>query len=133
MAADDGAVAVKVCVDGDGAGQSAGGAGVAARIAGVTFVEGPTVVLAAVARGGLVIDLLDLTLADVPDEEIAGGAIEAEAPGIAQPIGPDLGARARLVDKGVAGWDGILPAHRSMVHVDAQDLPEQGGLPLAVR
>src|SRR5260370_3830908 len=124
MAADDGAVAVKVRVDGDGASQSAGGAGVAARIAGVTLVEGPTVVLAAVARGGLVIDLLDLTLADVPDEEIAGGAIEAEAPGIAQPIGPDLRARARLVDEGIVGRDGILLARRGVVHVDAQDLPE---------
>jgi hypothetical protein len=57
------------------------------------FARLPAVVLAAARAGRLEVDLLVGVLADIADIQVAGGTIKREAPGIAQPIGPDLGAR----------------------------------------
>jgi hypothetical protein len=65
--------------------------------------------------------LLAYALAHVGDEEVAGRAVEAEPPGVAQPAGPDLRPGGRLACERVVGrnrvWQGV--------HADAQDLPEQ--------
>src|SRR5207249_1875700 len=67
----------------------------------------PPVVLAAPAGGEADVDLLPLALPDVGDHEVAGGAVEGEAPGIAQAVGPDLAARAAGREEGVVGGNGV--------------------------
>ena len=52
------------------------------------------------------VDLLARALPDVADREVAGGAVEREAPGVAQPVGVHLGGRA------------------ARPGVDAEDLPQ---------
>jgi hypothetical protein len=85
----------------------------------------PAVVAAAGRPGHLEVDLLVEILSDVSDVEIAGLAVEAEAPGVAQTVGPDLvragagGGRG----EGIGGRDGVGSA---AVDVDAQELAEQG-------
>src|SRR5262245_50740709 len=50
-----------------------------------------------------VVDLLPGILADVADVQRAGHPVEREAPGVAQPIRPDLRPRGRLADERVVG------------------------------
>ena len=59
--------------------------------------------------------------AQAPDEEIAGFAVEAEPPGVAQAVRPDLPTH-RLAYKGVRGRD---RKGRAAIHIDAQKLSEQ--------
>src|ERR1051325_9198604 len=115
IAAGDGA-AEGVAVFEDGHGQAGGGAahGVVTVEA---FHDGPAVVLAAGAAGGLEVDFFVDVLADVADPEVAGLAVEGEAPRVAQAVRPDLPARG----EGVARGDGI----RRPVDVDAEDLAEE--------
>ena len=53
------------------------------------------------------VNLLPPSVAHVADPHVARGAIEAEAPGVAQTVCPDLAARACLVDEWVAGRNGV--------------------------
>src|SRR5262249_14453610 len=63
----------------------------------VAFVHRPAIVLAARARRRLVVDFLPARITDVGDPHVAVGAVEAEAPRIAEPVRPDFPARARHV------------------------------------
>src|ERR1043165_7759363 len=93
IAAGDGAAeAVAVLEDrhGEADGRAVGRGVVAVR----RFHQTPAVVLAAGAARGLQVDLFILVLADVGDPEVAGLAIEGEAPRVAQAVRPDLAARA---------------------------------------
>src|SRR5262249_60922973 len=56
-----------------------------------------------VAPGDTEVDLLDRLVADVPDPEPAGATVEAHPEGVAEPVGPDLAARARGADERVVG------------------------------
>lgn len=67
------------------------------------------------------IDLLPGVLADVADVDVAGCAVEGEAPRVAQPDGPNL-VGACLADEGVIGRDGVGVAS---IDVEAQDCPQQ--------
>src|SRR5206468_5422970 len=53
------------------------------------FVDVPAVVLEAGTRPRCVVDLLPVALADVADPEVAGLAVEGEAPGVAQAVALD--------------------------------------------
>ena len=75
------------------------------------------------------VDLLPAILAHVRDVEAAGGRIEAEPPRVAQAPGPDLPAHPRASHERVVGRDRVGVA---MVHVDAQQIAEQGGAILSV-
>src|SRR5439155_26342122 len=113
-ARDGAAVAVAVLQDGQRhAGHVAAGGG---REAVAALGDVPAVVLAAAAGGEADVHLLPLALADVGDHEVAGQAVEGEAPRVAQAVGPDLAARARAGDEGVVGRDRVGVA---AVHVDA--------------
>src|SRR6478752_6287838 len=101
VATDDDAVAILMPVGRNWSGQPAGRAGAATSIAAVAFVDGPAIILAALARGWLVIDLLELILARVADIEVVGATVEAEAPGVAQPKRPNLRAGPGLVSERV--------------------------------
>src|SRR4030095_12206725 len=74
--------------------------GVDGPVGPVAAVEGmaalaPVPAVVVPARGGrLVVDLLVAVLADVADPQGAGGGVEREPPGVAQPVVPDLGAGA---------------------------------------
>src|SRR5262245_10778912 len=92
----------------------------------------PAVVLAARARGRLKVDLLARTLPDVADVQVAGLAVEAEPPGIAQPVGPDLGAAAGHADEGVGRRHGVGAGWSDRLDVEPQDLTEQAVRVLAV-
>src|SRR5437868_182226 len=95
----------------------------------------PAVVLAAGAPGRLEIDLLPVPLPDVGDVEVVRRTVEAEAPGVAQAEGPDLGGAGRGAGEGVARRDGVVAVRicgeAVAVDVDAQDLAQQGVLVLA--
>src|SRR4029077_2320387 len=95
------------------------------------LVTGPAVVGADVLAGVSEVDLLVAALAYVADDEVPGGAVEREAPGVAQAVGPDLGtvgaavgaARALLLAgiERVAGGDRVGRGPRR----DPQQLAEQ--------
>src|SRR5688572_8160847 len=67
--------------------------------------------------------------ADVADKELAGLAIEAHPPGIAEAVGPNLRPGLFHADERVVLRNGVVPpgaralrlAWIAMVHVDAQD------------
>ena len=61
-------------------------------------------------------------LADVGDEEIAGLPVEAEAPGVAKAVGPDLRQRALGVPERIRRRNRV---RRAAVHVEPQDLSEE--------
>ena len=105
----------------------AGGAAARRVRAEGSLVEVPAVILPADARRRLVVNLLDLPLADVTDVEIAGRLVEREAPGVAQPVGPDL-VEARDGGIRVVGRDGV----RRRVDVDPQQLAQERREALAV-
>src|SRR5439155_21249513 len=81
--------------------------------------EAPAVVLATRAGGRLEVHFLPLVLADVGDEEIPELPVEAEPPGVAETIRPDLGPRAWRTPEGVGCRDRV---GSGAVHVDAEDL-----------
>ena len=97
-----------------------------AAVEGRAALEGiPPEVDPARASAQTEVDLLDVVLADVPDPDVAAGAVEREAPGVAQAVGVDLG-RPAAAGEGVVRRDAVLLARRARVDVDAQDLAEQG-------
>ena len=59
-----------------------------------------------------------------PIDEVAVGAVEREAPRVAQAVGVDLAAGARAPDERVRGRDRVRPAARGL-GVDAQDLAQR--------
>ncbi len=117
------ACAVGIFVDGQSQpGRVAGGCVVAAG----PLHDIPAVVLTAQAGSGLKVDLLDLVLAHIGDKEIPGLGVKAEAPGVAQPRGPDLWPGAQGLGEGVGGGNGVGQAGvRWALAVDAQDLAQE--------
>jgi len=95
----------------------------------VAFLHLPAVVLAARAAARLPVHLLERTLPDVGDVEIAGQGIEARPPGVAQPEGPDL-VGPRPAREGIVVGDGVVASRIAgkvvAVDIDPEDLPEQG-------
>ena len=75
------------------------------------------------------VDLLPRALADVGEREVAGGAVEREAPGVAEAEGPDLRPRASDADERVAGRDRVGDA---APRIDAEQLAEQAAEVLRV-
>ena len=95
------AVAAAVAVDVHRVGQAARVATRRRVVAVVAFLQAPTVVLTAVRASSDPVDLLHGVLADVADPEVAGRVVEGHAPGVPEPVGPDLREAAR--DEGRAG------------------------------
>ena len=93
------------------------------------FHPPPAVVPATGRARRLPVDLLARVLANVSNEEVARGAVEAEAPRVPEPVGPDLSSRAGCQTEWIAGRDRV---GRAAVHVDAQDLAEERVQPLRV-
>src|SRR6185295_10781136 len=90
------------------AGLAAAARGAAGRVgvARVPLDDVPAVVDAARAPGRLTVDLLPALFADVADVEVPVQPVEAEAPGVAQAVVPDLVARRGIaVDEGVRRGD----------------------------
>src|SRR5438270_5735811 len=87
----------------------------------VALQHWPAVILAALAVGRLKINLFQFCVTDVADPHVASRAIEAEAPRIAEPVRPDLTARAGLAHKRI-GWRNGVRLRR--INVDAKDLAE---------
>ena len=73
------------------------------RVPPAALPHAPAEVDAARAAAAHEVDLLDRVLPDVADHEVAGRAVEREAPGVAQTVGVDLAARAGLAGERVAG------------------------------
>src|SRR5438105_14343594 len=73
----------------------------------VTLIQIPTIILTAFTAGGLKIDLLLQTAADIANVQIAGLLIKAEAPRITQAFCPDFWQIGRVVDKGIVGGNAI--------------------------
>jgi hypothetical protein len=92
--------------------------------AGGTLEAVPAVVRAARAD----VDLLPCPLANVRDEELARGAIEARPPRVAQPERPDL-VGARDPDERIVRWHAVVPlsVRRECiaVHAEPEDLAKQ--------
>src|SRR3989454_5301741 len=78
------------------------------------------------------INLLPRGLSDVSEEEPPIATIKGETPWIAQPVGPDLPARAGGSQERVIPWDSI---RQSPVHVDAPHFAEERAqiLPVVLR
>src|SRR3984893_802613 len=91
----------------------------------------PAVVLPSAAATGLAVDLLPGILAHVSYPEVAGRGGEGEPPGIAQPVGPDLGLGVAATGEGIAGRNAVrLAAGRP--GGDPKDLAQQRAQRLAV-
>ena len=89
---------------------------VAALLASPAKVQSPRRV------GGLGVDLFPFVLPNVAKVEVAGTPVEAEAPGVAQAVGPDF-VPAWGVNEGIVVGDGVgCPA----VHVQAQEGAKKG-------
>ena len=67
------------------------------------------------------VDHLAEVLADVAGPEVAGGAVEAEPPGLPQPVGPDLGPCPGEADERVVVRDRVGLAPFGVVDVDPED------------
>src|SRR5690606_8260476 len=89
VAADDGATLSMAVLD-DRRHQTGRVAALGRAEAVVALHDRPTVILAAGAGGRLEVDLFPVILPDVGNVEVAGLLVEAEAPGVAQAVGPDL-------------------------------------------
>src|SRR5262249_49008642 len=81
---------------------------------------------AVVPPGDPEVDLLDRQVADVPDPERPAAGVEAHAERVAEPVGPDLAARARGADERVVG-------RGRPVEIEPQNLPVERGEILGVR
>jgi len=95
----------------------------------VTFQAVPTEVVGlarvAAVRRGDVVDLLELVLTDVADPEVAGRAVEREAPRVAQAVRPDRRIGVGSVDERVVGRDRVARRSRRGVGREAQDLAQR--------
>src|SRR5262249_44867107 len=117
-------VALPVVVLGDRL-DRAGHVAVRARpVAVLPFADVPAVVAAELD----LVDLFPLVLADVAGPELAGQAVEAEAPGVAKTVSVDLRLAAARAERVVAR-DAV---GRAVVDVDAEDLAEERRQLLAV-
>src|SRR4029453_18079550 len=89
-----------------------GAVGPITAVEGVAALAPVPAVVAPTRTGRLVVDLLVGVLADVADPQVAGGGVERETPGVAQPVVPDLGPGPVAVRERVAGRDpiGLAPA-----------------------
>ena len=85
---------------------------------------------APVARSRLKVHFLIGVLPDIGNPQIMRDPIEAEAPGIAQPISPNLCSRARAIHEGVIGRNEHVAG--VTLHINAQNLAEQYSQILAV-
>ena len=115
-AGDDGGAA-DVAIPGDGVSEIGVGADVLTEAVGA-LLDVPAVVLAELDA----VDLLPHVLADVAGPQVAGAAVEAEAPGVTQAPRVDLGPTAAS-GEGVVGGDRIGV---TAVDVEAQHFTEQG-------
>src|SRR5206468_1686933 len=95
----------------------------------VAFHLIPAIVLAARTGCLLEVDLFPGVLPDVADKEVAGRAVEREAPWIAQAVRPDFGADVILTDEGIGLGNGVRGD--AGFHVNAQQLSQQLGRILA--
>src|SRR5262249_58194490 len=77
---------------------------------GTAFVGGPAIIFATMAVCCLKIKLLICRFPHIADEEVAVRWVHAEAPGIPQPVGPDLGTSGRAVGEWIACRDGVVGA-----------------------
>src|SRR5690606_25224518 len=93
----------------------------------LTLAQSPAIVLSAGAVAGLKVDLLALALPHVANPQVAGGAIEAGAERVAQPVRPDF-VVAGHADKRVALRDGVVSCAVGgevvAIDIDAQHLAE---------
>src|SRR5690606_26163868 len=81
---------------------------------------------AVVATGLDPVDLLPVGFSNVPDPDLSRLAIHGEAPRITEAIGPDLLAPPlRVPDVRVVRGNAVIEAARGVIHVEAEDLPEQ--------
>ena len=87
----------------------------------IAFVDAPTVVCAADARQ-LKIDLFPALIADIANVHVAGRAVEAESPRVAQAVRPDFVARVGVADKGIV-WRNCVG--RVSIHIKTQNGAEQ--------
>ena len=110
--------ALRVVVLGDGIDVLGAVTATPSDVTAASLPRGPPVV----APFDNAIDLLGVGLPDVTGPQLTGHAVEAEAPGVAQAVRPDLRA-ALPADEGVVGRDGVW---LSGVDVDSQDLPQEG-------
>src|SRR2546422_7206026 len=110
----DRTVADRMIVVGNGRQPCRGASG---HIAGRTLHNVPAVVPTLLDD----INLLPRVLSDVGEEEPPIATIKGETPGIAQPLGPYLSARASGPHERVIRWDGI---GKRPIHVDAQHFTE---------
>src|SRR5215213_1494049 len=98
----------------------------AARFAGIRskavqcLAYAPAVVQATSGTSRLEVDLLVGVLPNIADIQVAGGAVEREAPGVAQPVSPDL--RTRIVGAGRPGIIGRNGIGFVAAHVQTQQL-----------
>ena len=88
------------------------------------FRDPPAVILAARTARVLKVNLLEQVLADIADVEVAGQAVEGEAPGVAQAERPDFGPVGRLRDEGIGGRDGV-GLRAAGFDIEAENLAEQ--------
>ena len=107
VAADDRAVAVAVAGDQHREDRVRGPPGL---VAAISLPDAPAVVGARARARGREVDLLLQILSDVADDQRAGRAVEGEAPGVAQPVGPDLRLPAGLPGERVAARDRVAAA-----------------------
>src|SRR6185503_14412006 len=82
----------------------------------------PSVILAAPARRRLVVYFFKRVLADIGDPQSTCGAIEAEAPRIAQAEGPDFRTRASGIHKWIVGRNADVSG--IAFHIDPQHFSE---------
>src|SRR4051794_23707411 len=77
------------------------------------------------------VNLLPEILTVLADPELARLAVEAEPPGIAQAVGPELGPGAGASDEGVVPGYAVVPARVGVIDVDSQHGRQQviQGLP----
>jgi hypothetical protein len=105
-----------------------GAARTASPSAGKPLGHFPTVVFPASGRR-LDIDLLTVALSHVADVEVSARSVETEPPGVSEPVRPDIPPCVSLADKRVVGR---YLVRGLSVHVDPQELAEQGPQVLAV-
>ena len=73
-----------------------------------SFQHAPPIILTAAAACRLEIHFFPGILSDIADKEVPGQSIERAAPGITQPVGPDLVQRVIVVDKRIVWWHSVV-------------------------
>ena len=95
------------------------------REARAALERAPAEVGAAALAAAHEVDLLDLVLADVADRQVAGAAVEGEAPGVAQAVAVDLPARAVAAHERVVGGDACTAGRRRAAGSMRRSLPSR--------